>query len=97
MIRALLIALLCLPILAGAKNYRDPVEKQAFRADHPCPITGKTSGACPGYEVDHRIALCAGGADKPENMQWLSVDDHKRKTKKDIKHCKWLRQEGYLK
>lgn len=26
----------------------------------------------PGYEVDHIVPLCAGGADRPENMQLLT-------------------------
>jgi 5-methylcytosine-specific restriction endonuclease McrA len=34
---------------------------------------GKTAGACPGYVVDHIVPLKRGGADSPENMQWLTV------------------------
>jgi hypothetical protein len=37
---------------------------------HPCPSTGSTAGACPGYVVDHIVPLKRGGADSPENMQW---------------------------
>lgn len=25
----------------------------AFKKAHPCPATGKTSGACPGWGMDH--------------------------------------------
>jgi hypothetical protein len=61
------------------KSKRDPAQRHAFMKTHPCPSTGKTSGACPGYQVDHRTALACGGADSPENMQWLSVAEHKAK------------------
>lgn len=62
-----------------------------FRRANPCPATGKARGACPGWQVDHRHPLCAAGADKPENLQWLSVEDHKAKTRLDHALCrtKW--------
>ena len=43
----------------------------AFRLDHPCPVTFKTTGACPGWSIDHVIPLASGGCDILENMQWL--------------------------
>jgi hypothetical protein len=49
---------------------RDPHAKEAFRRTHPCPSTGKTYGACPGWVVDHVRALKHGGADDVSNMQW---------------------------
>ena len=36
----------------------------------------------PGYVVDHIVPLYSGGDDVPENMQWLTVDEHKLKHKK---------------
>jgi hypothetical protein len=45
-----------------------------FRKTHPCPSTGRTSGACPGYVVDHIKALKHGGRDDPSNMQWQTVE-----------------------
>lgn len=45
----------------------------AFRKTHPCPATGKTTGACHGYVIDHRQALCVCGRDAPENMRWMTV------------------------
>lgn len=33
-----------------------------------------------GYEVDHIIPLSWGGADVPENMQLITVEEHRRKT-----------------
>ena len=41
-----------------------------FRKEHPCPSTGKATGACPGYVIDHVVPLKRGGADAPSNMQW---------------------------
>ena len=60
---------------------RSPEAKHAFRSSHPCPSTGRTSGACPGYEIDHRQPLYKGGADSPDNMQWLSKEQHRAKTR----------------
>ena len=67
---------------------RDETQKQAFRRNNPCPSTGAKKGACPGYQVDHKKALMNGGKDKPENMQWLSEQQHAKKTKQDIAECK---------
>jgi hypothetical protein len=43
----------------------------AFRRAHPCPVTGSTSGACPGWAIDHVIPLACGGCDAVSNLQWL--------------------------
>ena len=60
---------------------RDPHAKEAFRKTHPCPSTGKTYGACPGWVVDHVQALKHGGADDPSNMQWETRSAAKEKDK----------------
>lgn len=39
-----------------------------FRKSVPCPGTGETGHACPGYVVDHVIPLCACGADDPSRV-----------------------------
>ncbi len=36
----------------------------------PCPATGSSTGACPGYVIDHIKPLACGGEDSPANMQW---------------------------
>lgn len=59
-------------LTAGATPYRSAAEVLAFKRHNPCPATGERRGACPGYQLDHVMPLCAGGADKVENMQWLS-------------------------
>lgn len=67
---------------------RDRAQVRAFRAENPCPATGRTRGACPGYHVDHITPLCAGGADRPENMQWITREDHRFKTLVDVRECR---------
>lgn len=90
MIRAslLLIALL-LPQEGWGKSYRSPEVRAAFMKTHPCPSTGKTRGRCDGWQVDHRLPLCFYGRDELPNMHWLSVKEHKEKTKLDVKVCSW--------
>src|SRR5215510_2225240 len=58
---------------------RNPQARRDFQKSHPCPSTGKTSGACPGYVVDHVRPLKRGGADAPSNMQWQTVQAAKEK------------------
>lgn len=58
---------------------RDDAAKRRFQKANPCPVTGKTSGGCPGYEIDHKVPLSKGGADAPSNMQWLTEQQHKGK------------------
>jgi hypothetical protein len=49
---------------------RSEQAKDQFKKSHPCPSTGNSSGACPGYVIDHILPLKRGGADAPSNMQW---------------------------
>jgi hypothetical protein len=44
--------------------------KTAFRKSNPCPATARSSGACPGYVIDHVVPLKRGGPDVAANMQW---------------------------
>ena len=60
---------------------RDPKQKAQFEKTHPCPSTGKSHGACPGYVVDHIRPLKRGGADRPENMQWQTKEAARQKDK----------------
>ncbi|WP_298929282.1 HNH endonuclease signature motif containing protein [uncultured Ramlibacter sp.] len=77
---------------AGARIERSQAEVRAFRADNPCPATGRRSGACAGWAVDHVLPLCAGGPDKPANMQWITDADHRFKTLVDERECRKLRR-----
>lgn len=54
----------------------------------PCPATGRTSGPCPGWEVDHREALICGGPDTIANLQWLTVEAHREKTRVEVQLCR---------
>ena len=65
----------------GTHTNRDPDKRREFMKEHPCPSTGKSFGACPGYVVDHIQALKHGGADDPSNMQWQTVNASKAKDK----------------
>ena len=96
--KALRVALILLVVwtialCSEAATKRSRVEVVKFKLSNTCPSNGlKQKGPCPGHEVDHIIPLCAGGADKVRNMQWLRVEAHKAKTKKDVKHCAILRK-----
>ena len=82
------LALLLASSLAFGKTYRDPAQRAAFVKANPCPSTGKTKGRCPGYVVDHITPLCAGGADRPSNMQWQSKEAAKDKDRLERQECK---------
>src|SRR5438128_1284085 len=64
---------------------RSSAAKHSFERQHPCPSTGRSSGRCPGYVVDHVRPLECGGADAPSNMQWQTVADGKAKDKTEGK------------
>jgi hypothetical protein len=55
---------------ASGRIKRSSKATSAFQHSNPCPSTGKRSGACPGYVIDHVTPLKRGGADHPANMQW---------------------------
>lgn len=89
-------ALLCLALLLAisseARPTRSAAEVLAFKRQSPCPSTGLRRGSCPGYQVDHVQPLCSGGPDTRENMQWLTVEDHRVKTRQDLRVCRYLRR-----
>ena len=66
---------------------RSAAAKNDFKRQHPCPSTGGSSGACPGYVIDHVRALECGGPDAPSNMQWQTVADGKAKDKTE-RNCR---------
>ena len=51
-----------------AKSQRSQSAVREFKHSSPCPSTGKSTGRCPGYMVDHVSPLACGGADAPYNM-----------------------------
>ena len=60
---------------------RSSTAKHDFEKSHPCPATGKSSGACPSYFVNHVTPLKRGGADHPSNMQWQTKEAARQKDK----------------
>lgn len=91
---ALLLALcLSLPAMAGQ---RSADEVLAFKRSVPCPATGKPELRCFGYEVDHIEPICASGADHRSNMQYLTIQEHRWKTRTDVRVCRQLRKDGEL-
>lgn len=73
---------------ACAAADRSAAQRAAFVRENPCPETGQPRGPCPGYVVDHITPLCAGGADKPSNMQWQTVEAGKLKDKEERTRCR---------
>lgn len=78
---------LVLSATCDAKQARSEKAKAIFKYTHPCPSTGKKSGSCPGYIIDHITALACDGADKPFNMQWQTIADAKAKDKWERDDC----------
>jgi hypothetical protein len=73
---------------SGHKHQRSREVTREFQREHPCPSTGKQTGACPGYVKDHVVALCAGGPDVVSNLQWQTTAEGKAK---DQWECKGAR------
>lgn len=98
-----LLAILLLPALAFAQDparddlgriKRNPKVIRLFRATVPCPATGQTERHCPGYVVDHKIALaCAkteeerAALDSLPNLQWQTVAEAKAKDRIERQQC----------
>ena len=66
---------------------RSTTAKNNFKREHPCPSTGRPSGSCPGYVIDHINPLECGGADAPFNMQWQTIAEGKAKDKTE-RNCR---------
>ena len=70
-----------------AREYRSREVTREFQREHPCPSTGLTSGACPGYRKDHVMPLACGGPDAVSNMQWQTIRDARIKDRSERKTC----------
>lgn len=77
---------------SGSKHHgrihRSKAAKDGFMRQQPCPSTGKTSGKCSGYVVDHINPLTCGGVDTPSNMQWQTKAEAKAKDKWERNGCR---------
>ena len=85
--RVIVALVLMLSVGLADATERSASAKSEFKRENPCPSTGRSSGGCSGYQVDHRKPLAAGGSDHKSNMQWLSADQHKEKTKAERRSC----------
>lgn len=87
---AALIFIAACALSAGASAEYDRSKKvlREFVKQQACPSTGLHRFPCPGWQVDHIIPLKCLGLDDPENLQWLTVEDHKAKTKREARECR---------
>ena len=85
---ALLAGLVLFAFAAEAKTPRTKQAIAAFKKEQPCPANGNRYGPCPGWQIDHITPLKCNGADATANMQWLTVEDHKRKTARESRICR---------
>lgn len=85
--RSVLIGVLVLWSLGA--THRSTAARDAFKQQ-----TGYPHGR-PGFVIDHRIPLCAGGVDAPSNMAWQSIADARRKDRFEKALCAELRRQGY--
>jgi hypothetical protein len=76
-----------IPAASSAKEHRSREVTREFQREHPCPSTGRTSGACPGYTKDHVKPLACGGPDAVSNLQWQTVRDAKAKDHWERRMC----------
>lgn len=73
---------------AQAKPHRSHAAKIEFQESHPCPATGRTTGKCRGYVIDHIRPLACGGADAPHNMQWQTKAEARAKDRHERRRCR---------
>lgn len=85
--------LLAFSLPAKAETIRSYKARADFARAHPCPATDRRSPSkCPGYVIDHVVPLCANGADAPQNMQWQTIRDAKKKDVLERRQCAALRK-----
>lgn len=73
---------------AAQAAQRSAALRAEFQRQQPCPATGQPRGPCPGWQIDHRESLVCGGLDELGNLQWLTTEDHKAKTRAEVKLCR---------
>jgi hypothetical protein len=91
---SLAIALTLAPCGVALSQGRSRAVVAEFKRLAPCPSTGKSTGACKGWEVDHVTPLKCGGSDAVSNLQWLTTEAHRKKTAREAKlSCRALARE----
>lgn len=73
---------------ADAQYARSKKVLRQFVQQQACPSTGKHRLPCPGWQIDHIDPLKCLGLDDVSNLQWLTIEDHKAKTKREAKECR---------
>src|SRR5207244_4514895 len=75
LIKLFVVAIICALAFssASASEHRSREVAREFQRQHPCPSTGRTTGACPGYVRDHIRPLACGGPDAVSNLQWQTT------------------------
>jgi len=73
--------------VALASEHRSRTVAREFQETHPCPSTGLTTGACPGYVRYHVVPLACGGPDTVENLQWQTIRAARAKDKLEREAC----------
>lgn len=69
------------PAFAVDKTVRSTKTRMDFVRHTACPATGLNKLPCIGFIMDHRKPLDCGGPDVPDNLQWLTVEAWKAKSK----------------
>lgn len=85
--KAILLALVVVCAAASADT-RSSATVRKFKRINPCADTV----AC--AIVDHRVPLCAGGADSVQNLQWQSRIESLRKDRQEREVCRAMRSTG---
>src|SRR5438128_2473392 len=91
-----LIAFVALAALSAAANLppRSQTEKRHFAKEHPCPVTQLPQPSCPHHVIDHIVPICAGGADKADNMQWQTLELSRVKDRIERGFCACVKHHG---
>jgi hypothetical protein len=84
---ALCVVICCFSLSVSASEDRSRTVARQFQQEHPCPSTGLTSGACPGYRKDHVVPLACGGPDAVSNLQRQTIRDARAKDRWERKAC----------
>ena len=83
--------LLC-SLSAHTDEPRSRAARAAFQRANPCPSTQQARGPCPGFVVAHILPLCAGGEDRPTNMQWQTRPESFIKDRHEWRLCRLLKR-----
>jgi hypothetical protein len=84
-----LVAYEAVPVSAACPPIkRSQAVVRQFRKIHPCPATGRTTGACKNWVIDHRYPLCAGGKDAVANLAWQELQASRDKDRLEREVCR---------